>query len=432
MDPLQAVRGMRDQFPETLLLWQDLEQCIERLFLRYGYQEVRLPLLERTELFSRGIGEATDIVEKEMYTFEDRSGERLSLRPEGTAGCVRAAIEHGLLHHQQHKWWYYGPMFRYERPQKGRYRQFYQYGVECFGFPGAEIELELLALSYRLWQELGLSEGIQLQINSLGSSDSRQNYRSSLLSYLENKKSLLDEDSLRRLSLNPLRILDSKNPAMFDLIKEAPKLLYYLDEESRLHFEKLQAGLDALGIPYILNPNLVRGLDYYSKTVFEWVSSELGAQSAVCAGGRYDGLVGLLGAKHPTPAIGLAFGVERIIALLEAKAQSSGEKNRTQAVDIYFVVGDEPGLQEQAFVLSENLRSAMPRLNVVQDLLGGAFKKQFKRADKANAHFALILGSEEANTQTISVKNLRVQGEQESLAQSDLVQYLDKRMEHNG
>jgi len=377
-----------------------------------------MPIVEKTELFKRSIGEVTDIVEKEMYTFDDRNGDSLTLRPEGTAGCVRAAIENGLLHNQVQKLWYRGQMFRHERPQKGRYRQFHQIGIEVFGLTGPDIDAELIIMTARLWKLLGLNDAVTLQINSLGSSASRAAYRDHLVAYFSAHHDKLDEDSQRRLHTNPLRILDSKNPELRDIIAAAPKLTDHLDEESRLHFAALCTSLDAAQVRYEINPCLVRGLDYYSKTVFEWVTDRLGAQGTVCAGGRFDGLVEQLGDKA-TPACGFAMGLERLTALLE-HAHIPMERYRPHA---YLVrVGD--GAQQPGLVLAEQLRDGLPQLRLENHCGGGSFKSQFKRADKSGARIALILGEEEVANGTIGVKYLREEREQETVQQDELQAFL--------
>jgi histidyl-tRNA synthetase len=406
---------MNDITPDAAALWQTLENIIKHTLVTYGYQELRFPLVEKTELFARSIGEVTDIVEKEMYTFEDRNGDSLTLRPEGTAGCVRACIENGLLHNQSQRLWYIGPMFRHERPQKGRYRQFHQVGVEAFGMLGPDIDAELIIMSARIWKRLGLSE-LELQINSLGSAESRQAYRNVLVDYLSSRQSLLDEDSQRRLHSNPLRILDSKNPDMQQLIENAPKLHDYLDQECIEHFHALQSLLNRLGIAYRVNPRLVRGLDYYNRTVFEWVSTQLGAQGTVCAGGRYDGLVEQLGGK-PVPAAGFAMGIERLIELVRDNLKPD------MAPHAYMVIASDaamaPGLQ-----ISESLREQIPQLRLLVHCGGGSFKSQFKRADKSGAGVALILGDDELANNTVSVKYLREEKPQRTLSQDELKNFL--------
>ena len=391
---------MNDILPGTTAHWHHVERCIRAVLDEYGYAEIRLPLLEKTELFSRSIGEVTDIVEKEMYTFEDRNGTSLTLRPEGTAGCVRAAISHGLLHNQTQRVWYAGPMFRYERPQKGRYRQFHQIGAEAYGFGGPDIDAELILLSARLWKALGV-EHVRLQLNSLGTPEARQHYRAVLVDYFSAHVDRLDTDSRRRLELNPLRILDSKNPELTALISAAPSLLDHLDPESEAHFSGLRELLDAAGVEYDINPRLVRGLDYYSRTVFEWVTDRLGAQDAICSGGRYDPLIEQLGGR-PTPAIGWALGLERLVALLEDQHKLPAPP----APHAYLVtVGEQAG--HRGLVLAESLRDAVPGLRLTVNCGGGSFKSQFKRADRSGAEIALIMGEEEVERGTIGFKFLR-------------------------
>ncbi|MCP5407389.1 MAG: histidine--tRNA ligase [Chromatiaceae bacterium] len=414
---IQAIRGMHDILPDQSGLWLFLEARIMDVLERYGYREIRTPIAEMTELFRRSIGDVTDIVEKEMYTFDDRNGDSLTLRPEGTAGCVRAGIQNGLFHNQIQRLWYRGPMFRHERPQKGRYRQFYQMGVEAFGLEGPDIDLEVIAITRRFWQALGL-EGLQLQINTLGTADERVLYRECLVDYLSDRKELLDEESLRRLQTNPLRILDSKNPQMHELIEQAPTLMDYLSEPSRRHFEQLCAGLDALAIEYVVNPRLVRGLDYYARTVFEWVTDELGAQGTVCAGGRYDGLVEQLGGR-PTPAVGFAMGLERLILLLERQP----ENLPVTPPDAYLVMVGEAA-QATGIKLAERLRDHLPELRMLCHCGGGSFKSQFKKADRSGARYALILGEEELARDVIGVKPLRDTSEQQDVGLSQLAEYL--------
>ena len=404
-NPIQPVRGMNDILPAEIGLWQHVERIARGIFEAYGYAEVRVPLIEHTELFKRSIGEFTDIVEKEMYTFEDLGGDSLTLRPEATAGIARAAISNGMLRGQRHKLWCGGAMFRHERPQKGRYRQFYQLDVEALGFPGPDVDAELIALSARLWRELKLAP-VRLTINSLGTPASRQLYRERLVEYFRSHEDALDEDSRRRLGGNPLRILDSKNPAMRALIDVAPSLSDHLDEESQRHFSALRAALEAMGIAYEVNPRLVRGLDYYSRTVFEWVTDALGAQDAICSGGRYDGLIAQLGGE-PTPAIGFAAGMERIVALL----QQAGAAPAARAPDIYLVASGERA-EREALRLAEKLRDALPGRAVLLNLGGGNFKAQFRRADRSGAQLALILGDEELDRGVAAVKPLRREGGQ--------------------
>jgi len=418
---IQSIRGFADILPTETPLWRYVEHTVQTVLNAYGYQEIRLPLVERTDLFARSIGEVTDIVEKEMYTFEDRGGESITLRPEGTAGCVRACLEHGLLHGAQPRLWYHGPMFRYERPQKGRLRQFHQIGVEAFGMEGPDIDAEVILMSGRVLRALGLND-VRLQLNSLGTAAARAAYRERLVAYLRDHYDQLDEDSRRRLESNPLRILDSKNPDMQALIEAAPKLPDYLDAESRAHFEALTRMLDAAGLRYELNPRLVRGLDYYSRTVFEWVTDRLGAQGTVLAGGRYDGLVEQLGGK-PTPAVGFAMGVERLVALL----QESGQAPVAQPPHVFLVaVGDAAA--EAAAALAERLRDALPGLRLTVNGGGGSFKSQFKRADKSGAALALVLAESEVADGTVTVKHLREDIPQSTLPQSELVEYLRARL----
>ncbi|MBT8087374.1 MAG: histidine--tRNA ligase [Gammaproteobacteria bacterium] len=412
---------MNDILPDVSGTWQYLEAVVRDVVESYGYAEIRLPLLEYTELFQRSIGEVTDIVEKEMYTFLDRNGESLTLRPEATAGMVRAGMTNGLLHNQRQKLWTAGPMFRYEKPQQGRYRQFHQFDVEALGFDGPDVDAELIIMSARLWQRLRIGR-IKLEINSLGVPESRTRHREALVDYFNGVKSQLDEDSIRRLEQNPLRILDSKNPDMQALVEGAPVMLDYLDEESAQHFDELKALLDSAGIEYTVNRRLVRGLDYYSRTVFEWVTDALGSQGAVCSGGRYDGLVEKLGGR-PTPAIGWAMGIERFVALFEA---CGGEAPRPDP-DVYLVASGEGTLQ-RAFALAEELRNGIDAIRVNVNLGGGSFKSQMKRADKSNARFALILGEQELAEGRIGVKPLRTGGEQENIALDSLVTALADRL----
>lgn len=404
---------MNDILPGASAAWQYLEDTLRDVVHAYGYHEMRLPLLEKTELFKRSIGEVTDIVEKEMYTFEDRNGDSLTLRPEGTAGCVRACMEHGLLHNQLQRLWYRGPMFRHERPQKGRYRQFHQLGVEAFGMPGPDIDAELIFMTARMWERLGL-QGAVLQVNSLGTPAARSDYRAALVKYLRGRLEELDADSTRRLDSNPLRILDSKNPDMRAVIAAAPRLPDYLDDESRAHFDGLCALLDEAGLAYEINPRLVRGLDYYSKTVFEWVTDRLGAQGTICAGGRFDGLVEFLGGR-PVPAVGFAIGLERLLGLLEA----GGAELPANEPHVYLVLGG-PQAERRGMVFADELRSAIPGLRLQANCGGGSFKSQFKRADRSGAAFALVMGDDEAAQQRVNLKPLRARAEQESLLQGDV------------
>lgn len=417
----QAIRGMNDILPAEIHYWRQIERAFEHCLTHYGYQEIRFPLLESTSLFKRTIGEVTDIVEKEMYTFDDRNGESLTLRPEGTAGCVRACLEHGLLHNQQQKLWYSGPMFRYEKPQKGRYRQFSQLGVEAFGFLGVSIELELLAICNRIWKMLGLSEVVHLQVNTLGALAERQTYRNCLQDYFRANINALDEDSKNRLEKNPLRILDSKNPDLKLLIANAPQLMDFIGEEGKEQFSSLCSSLEILGIPYIINPLLVRGLDYYGGLVFEWVTEKLGSQATVCAGGRFDKLVEQFGGNH-TPAIGFAMGPERIKLLMESLDIEPVAPMKPLA----FFIGTNDEALQQSIVLAEKLRNAFPSQTVLVNTAGGGFKSQFKKANKSNARFALILGDEEISAQSISVKDLRSTCEQITLPYDQLIGYLEK------
>lgn len=418
---LQAIRGMNDILPEQTPAWRYLESTLVSLLDGYGYKEIRLPIVEYTELFARGIGEGTDVVDKEMYTFLDRNEESLTLRPEGTAGCVRAVLEHGLAGGGQvQKLWYAGPMFRYEKPQKGRYRQFHQVGVEAFNLPGPDVDAELIVLTWRLWKQLGLSDAVTLQLNSLGSSEARAAYRDALVAYLQERFDQLDEDSQRRLTTNPLRILDSKNEATQAVLVGAPTLGDYLDEESRLHFEGVKARLDAAGIRYQINHKLVRGLDYYNRTVFEWVTDKLGAQGTVCAGGRYDGLVSMLGGKA-TPGVGFAMGVERLVLLLETLELLPAELNR--AADVYVCAFGEAA-ELAALTLAERLRDEVPGLRLLLNTGGGSFKSQFKKADKSGARYALILGDDELAARVVGCKPLRDDSEQQSVAWDALAEHL--------
>jgi histidyl-tRNA synthetase len=399
-EQIQAIRGMNDLLPADIGAWQYLEACTRELLTAYAYEEIRVPVLEHTELFKRAIGEHTDVVGKEMYTFTDRGGDSLTLRPEATAGIARALISNRLLRGQRHKLWCIGPMFRHETPQAGRYRQFWQVDVEAVGWPGPDVDAELIALSARLWQRLGI-EGLCLQINSLGTPASRREYRARLVEYLRAHQAALDADSLRRLEGNPLRILDSKNPQLQELIRGAPLLSESLDAESRDHFGQLRAMLDGVGVAYEINPRLVRGLDYYNRTVFEWVTQSTGAQNAVCSGGRYDGLIAQLGGEA-TPAVGFAMGVERLVTLLIA----AGRAPPASHADVYVVVnGERAGLE--AVRLVEGLRSARPRLRVELNLGGGNFKAQFRRADKSGAPLALIIGDDELARGVVAMKPLR-------------------------
>ena len=402
---LRAIRGMPDILPAQTPAWQHVERVVTELLKGYAYQEIRLPLLEPTELFARSIGEVTDIVEKEMYTFPDRNGESMTLRPEGTASCVRAVLQHGLLQQLPQRLWYMGPMFRYERPQMGRQRQFHQVGVETFGLEGPDIEAEHLVMTARLWRRLGIADHVRLEINSLGSTASRAAYRSALVAYLSARETELDEDSRRRLGSNPLRILDSKNPATQALLRDAPRLLQHLDAESQAHFDGLRALLDAAGVRYTINDSLVRGLDYYGRTVYEWVTDSLGAQGTVCAGGRYDGLVSELGGPA-TPGVGFAMGIERLLLLVQAVGAAAGPDERPHA---YFVVAD-PAAAGMVLALGERLRDALPGLRLQMNCGGGSIKSQMKRADRSGAALALIVGSDELAAGELSVRELRIEG----------------------
>ena len=416
---IQSIRGMSDLLPEQSATWQYLERVVADVLARYSYREIRFPLLEQTELFKRAVGEVTDIVEKEMYSFDDRNGDSLSLRPEGTAGCVRACTENGLLHNQTQRLWYMGPMFRHERPQKGRLRQFHQIGVESFGLKGPDIDAELLLLTARLWKTLKIDHAVKLEINSLGTSDDRKRYRAALVEYLTARYEQLDEDSQRRLQSNPMRILDSKNADVQALLHAAPNLADFIDDESRQHFERLCAMLEAADVPFQINPRLVRGLDYYGKTVFEWVTTHLGAQGTVCAGGRYDGLVEQLGGK-PCPGVGFAMGIERLVLLLDELGVVPD--SIAHQIDVYLMaVGD---VEQQGLVLAEKLREQCPRLRIEHHCGGGSVKSQIKKADKSGATIALIMGEDEAASGTIGVKYLREDKAQETVAQSELVNVL--------
>lgn len=417
---IKAIRGMNDILPQDTVIWQYLEDTVRRLLRQYGYGEIRLPIVEYTDLFKRSIGEATDIVEKEMYTFQDRNGEWLTLRPEGTAGGVRAGEEHGLLYNQVQRFWYMGPMFRYEKPQKGRYRQFHQIGVETFGMAGPDIDAELIIMTARLWQALGLSERVSLQLNSLGSSQARAQFRDELVAYLTQHKDSLDEDSQRRLETNPLRILDSKSASTQALLNDAPDLHDFLDEESREHFTQLTAVLDAAGVKYEVNPRLVRGLDYYGKTVFEWVTDALGAQGTVCAGGRYDGLVEQLGGKA-TPAVGFAMGIERLVLLLE----TCGVTNQLSNAPDLYIVSEDP---IHGLLLAEMVRNQLPDLKVQCHCGGGKLKKQMKKADDSAARVALVVGASEVEQETVTVKFLREAREQSSLPRAGLADFLAENL----
>ncbi len=417
---IQRIPGMPDILPSDSPLWRRFEQRWQSLMAAYGYAEVRFPILEKTHLFKRSIGEVTDIVEKEMFSFEDKGGEAITMRPEGTAGCVRMCLEHGMLHHQIQKLWYQGPMFRYERPQKGRYRQFHQVGVEALGCEGPDVEIEQIIMMNRFWKLSGIESALALQINTLGSVSSRQHYRQALVDYFSNYINDLDEDSRRRLNTNPLRILDSKNPAMAALIQGAPKSYAYLENDCRQHFDQFQQGLRDAGIAYTLNPSIVRGLDYYNRTVYEWVTDKLGAQGTVCGGGRYDGLVAQLGGNG-TPATGFAMGIERLL-LLE-KALEVPDSFLPTPVDAYLIAVGEKPLKDM-LQIAEHIRDSCPDLRLMTNCGGGSFKQQFKKADKSGATIALILGEDEWATQSIGIKHLRQEQEQQVVALSELNQVI--------
>jgi len=421
-EQIKVIRGMHDILPEQISVWHQVEDTYRQLADQYGYDQIRTPIVEKTSLFHRSIGVVTDIVEKEMYSFDDRNGDSLSLRPEGTASVVRAGIEHGLLHNQQQRWWYNGAMFRHERPQKGRYRQFHQLGAETFGMPGADIEAELILLAARFWRMLGL-DGIELQLNTLGTAESRASYKELLVEYLNAHHDQLDEDSQRRLHTNPLRILDSKNADMQGLIEAAPKLQDHLDQASRDHFAELLDILDHAGQPYVVNPRLVRGLDYYSHSVFEWVTDTLGAQGTVCAGGRYDGLVEQLGGK-PTYAAGFAMGIERLVSMLIDQDQARPDAK----ADIYFVIAGN-NTAKQGCKLAESLRDGIDNLKLVVHAGGGSFKSQMKKADKSGAAITLILGENELENSLLSVKFMRENRQQMEIQQSELVKQVQALLE---
>lgn len=414
---IKAIRGMNDLLPKDSGLWLRVEKIIVDTLVSFGYKNIRTPVVESTQTFCRAIGEATDIVEKEMYTWKDTGGDLLSLRPEGTAGCVRAMIEHNLPREGIQKVFYQGQMFRHERPQKGRYRQFHQIGAEVFGADNAKIDAEMIAMTQMFWQRLGLTN-LTLEINTLGSQKARKNYRTTLVNYLNQHKDQLDEDSIRRLETNPLRILDSKNPKMQQLIESAPKLIEYLDNESEAHFEQFKSYLDALNISYKVNTRLVRGLDYYNRTVFEWVTNDLGAQGTVCAGGRYDSLVEKMGGQ-PTPAIGFALGLERLMLLIEKQSINLA----AEPLSIYLVaLGDKA--QTQSMLIAQTLHHHLPDAILYNDISLGSFKSQFKKADKLNADFALILGDEEVENNQVSIKPLKGQGSQQTMHLDDALNYL--------
>jgi histidyl-tRNA synthetase len=406
---------MNDCLPSQTGIWQFVESNIRRVVANYGYQEIRTPIVESTDLFKRSIGEVTDIVEKEMYTFEDRNGDSLTLRPEGTACCVRAGNQHGLLYNQQQRLWYMGPMFRHERPQKGRYRQFHQFGVEAYGLDGPDIDVEMILIGARLWQAFGIADKVELQINSLGSTQARAAYKEVLVTFLQGHHDQLDEDSQRRLLSNPLRVLDSKNPTVQEIVKDAPKLIDHLDDESQAHFSLLCERLDNLGIKYTVNPSLVRGLDYYNRTVFEWVTQLLGAQGTICAGGRYDGLVEQLGGKA-SPAVGFAMGLERLVLLVESLDESLYANN---AIDIYLMpIGEQA--ESKATKIAEQVRNELPTVKVQQHCGGGNFKKQMKKAMASDAAIAMIIGDDELANASVSIKYLKQDKPQASVLLSEL------------
>ncbi|MGI2168607.1 histidine--tRNA ligase [Shewanella sp. MF05960] len=413
---IQAIRGMNDILPTQSPIWQKVEAVLRSSVSAFGYSEIRTPIVESTDLFKRSIGEVTDIVEKEMYTFEDRNGDSLTLRPEGTASTVRAGNEHGLLYNQEQRLWYMGPMFRHERPQKGRYRQFHQFGVEVYGIGSADIDAEVLMLSARLWDQLGIKDHVALELNTLGDPAERAAYRDALIAFLEQHKDKLDEDSQRRMYSNPLRVLDSKDAQVQAILADAPALMDYLGEDTKTHFSTLCELLDAVGIQYTINPRLVRGLDYYNRTVFEWVTSSLGSQGTVLAGGRYDGLVGQLGGKD-TPAVGFAMGLERIVLLLETLELTN---DIAAEVDVYVTAMGDNCLVEAIKVAAE-LRQQLPTLKVMSHCGGGNFKKQMKRADKSGAQYALIIGENEIANNQVAIKPLRNNNEQQLVARDELV-----------
>ncbi|HHF2939478.1 histidine--tRNA ligase [Vibrio diabolicus] len=412
---IQAIRGMNDCLPTQSPLWQKLENTVKNVISAYGYNEVRMPIVEETNLFSRAVGEETDVVSKEMYTFDDRNGDSLTLRPEGTAGCVRSCIQNSLINRDEQRLWYMGPMFRHERPQKGRYRQFHQCGVEVFGLNGPDVDAELIMMTARLWRELGINEHVRLELNSIGSQEDRADYRTALVAFLEQHIDVLDEDCKRRMHTNPLRVLDTKNPDVQAILGDAPRLSEYLGEESKAHFAGLCELLDAAGIEYTVNERLVRGLDYYNRTVFEWITESLGAQGTVCGGGRYDGLVEQLGGK-PTPAVGFAMGLERLVLMLETLELTDVRRS----VDVYVVTAGE-GTMMAGMKLAELLRESIPGVRVMNHFGGGNFKKQFKRADKVGAVVALVLGENEVTDNTVVLKDL-AGGEQETYNQAEVAE----------
>ncbi len=406
---------MNDCLPTQSPLWQKLENTVKNVISAYGYNEVRMPIVEETNLFSRAVGEETDVVSKEMYTFDDRNGDSLTLRPEGTAGCVRSCIQNSMINRDEQRLWYMGPMFRHERPQKGRYRQFHQCGVEVFGLNGPDVDAELIMMTARLWRELGIDKHVRLELNSIGSQEDRADYRTALVAFLEQHIDVLDEDCKRRMHTNPLRVLDTKNPDIQAILGDAPRLSEYLGEESKAHFAGLCELLDAAGIEYTVNERLVRGLDYYNRTVFEWITESLGAQGTVCGGGRYDGLVEQLGGK-PTPAVGFAMGLERLVLMLETLELTDVRRS----VDVYVVTAGE-GTMMAGMKLAEQLREAISGVRVMNHFGGGNFKKQFKRADKVGAVVALVLGENEVADNTVVLKDL-VGGEQETYSQAEVAE----------
>ena len=419
MERLQAIRGMHDTLPGDTTRWRRLEQTVQSVLHSYCYREIRFPIIEKTELFSRSIGAGTDIVNKEMYTFQDRNGEFLTLRPEGTAGCMRALLQHGLIHSGPQRVWYQGPMFRHERPQKGRQRQFYQVGAEAIGIESPDIDAEIILVCARIWNALGIND-VCLELNSLGSYSARQRYRNLLIEYLSDHRDQLDDDSTRRLETNPLRILDSKNPEMQTLISGAPSLLDSIDDESAEHFSVLRGLLDANNVDYEINPRLVRGLDYYNRTVFEWITDRLGAQGTICAGGRYDDLVAQVGGK-PTPGVGFAMGLERILELLEP----GQEKQDTDTPRVYQVMAGKDAVKT-GFKLAERLRDQMPALQLMVHCGGGSFKSQLRKADKSGADYALILGDDEVARNTVIIKPLREDSEQYEVSRDKLVYEINR------
>jgi len=418
---INAIRGMNDLVPESSYKWQFVENSFKQLIASYAYHEIRMPIVEKTELFKRSIGEVTDIVEKEMYTFDDRNGDSLTLRPEGTASCVRACIENGLIHNQQQRLWYYGPMFRHERPQKGRYRQFFQFGVEVFGIASPDIDAELILITDKLWKKLGINKDVTLEINSLGTSESRVQYREILVEYFTKYEDQLDEDSRRRLLTNPMRILDSKNPDMQSLIESAPKLYDYLDDDSKQHFSSLCSYLDSLNISYKINTRLVRGLDYYTKTVFEWVTDKLGSQGTICAGGRYDGLVSQIGGRD-TPAVGFALGLERLIELISEQDIPKSEF----LPEIYMILAGESA-EKSGIMLSEKLRDSVPNSRIQMNCGGGSFKSQMKKADKSGATVVIIIGENELSNNEVTIKYLREEKPQCSVKIEELIEFLTNK-----